>query len=343
MKPRRPFFSGIPLFAFGRRAPGALARSPWMPMTRSPMTAPSAPLFSRSSWWQPTRPGATPAQQQAMRGDMLRRQQAYRSQRHTPQGDVWRAQAQRLAQHSWQRYLQVAPNADKLATGDPHTRAAVQGILRDIQIARVSLNDRQLRAKAAELRVITDHLRRPDVASVRVIPNSSAGRTPDLLVRMRDGREQRVEVRTLAQGSPLGSRRAAGPPPRVPANADNIAQAIAAKARRGQLTATGGAMRGVAPGGAIVIQMEGSGPAAVQAARRAVDQLDAQLRRWPHVQQIAVHAGAQRIVFTRLASGDYTMRTEARGPASSPQNTRTGRRPAGRAAPRRRGARTRGT
>jgi hypothetical protein len=265
-----------------------------------------------------------------MRGDMQRRQQAYRSQRNTPQGDAWRAQAQQLAQHSWQRYLQVAPNANKLATADPHTRVAVQGILRDIQIARASLNDRQLRAKAAELRVITDHLRRPDVVSVRVVPSSSAGRTPDLVLRLRDGSVQRVEVRMLAQGAPLGSRRAAGPPLRVPANADNIAQAIAAKVRRGQLTSTGGAMRGVPQGGVILIHMEGSGPAAVRAARQAVDQLDAQLRRSPQVQQIAVHAGNQRIVFTRLASGDYTMRTEARVPASAPPPSRIRRRRAAR-------------
>lgn len=313
-------FGGFPFASLLRAMPNAARAAMFA------RRAPAAPLFARSSWWRPLAAGGTPAQRvQALRSDMQLRQQAYRSQRHTPAGDAWRAQAQGLAQHSWQRYLQVAPNTHKLQMGGPNspaaaqTRAAVQGILRDIQIARVSLNDRQVRSKAAEMRALTDLLRRPDVVGVRVIPSSSAGRTPDFVVRLANGKEQRVELRTLAQGTPLGSRRGGGPPVRVPARAGDIAQAIAAKVRRGQLTSTHGDMRSVPAGGEILIRMEGSGQAAVDAARDAVNLLDSQLRRSPQVQQIAVHAGQQRIVFTRLDNGDYAMRTEALGrQAASP-------------------------
>lgn len=286
--------------------------------------APAAPLFARSSWWRPSQSGAMPAQRaQALRNDMQLRQQAYRSQRYTPAGDAWRAQAQRLAQHSWQRYLQVAPSTHKLdAYGRDvatRTRAAVQGILRDIQIARVSLNDRQVRSKAAEMRALTDLLRRPDVTGVRVIPSSSAGRTPDFVVRLANGKEQRVELRTLAQGTPLGSRRGGGPPVRVPARAEDVAQAILAKVRRGQLTSQHGEMHNVPREGEILIRMEGSGPAAERAAVNAVNQLDRVLKQSPQVQQIAVHAGQQRMVFTRQDDGDYEMHTEPLGrEATSP-------------------------
>ena len=273
---------------------------------------------------------------QASSDDRWRRAQAYRSERHTPRGDAWRAQAQALAQHSWQRYLQVAPNAAKLAQRDPGTRAAVQGILRDIQIARVSLNDRQVRAKAGELRVITDYLRQPNVARVRVIPSSSAGRTPDLLVTTLDGKTHRVEVRTLAQGAALGSRRQPGVPGRTPATVEGLAQAIAAKARRGQLTSRQGAMSGVAPGGTIVIRLEARGPAANELARQAMNQLDSQLKRWPHVKQVAVHTGSQRIVFERLKNGNFLMRSEVRGPPSTPAPKRRARSTARRATPRQR-------
>ena len=328
-------FAGFPFASLLRAVPNAARAAMFA------RRAPAAPLFARSSWWRPPTGGATPAQRvQALRSDMQLRQQAYRSQRHTPAGDAWRAQAQGLAQHSWQRYLQVAPNTHKLQMGGSpaaaQTRAAVQGILRDIQIARVSLNDRQVRSKAAEMRALTDLLRRPDVVGVRVIPSSSAGRTPDFVVRLANGKEQRVELRTLAQGTPLGSRRGGGPPVRVPARPGDIAQAIAAKVRRGQLTSTHGDMRSVPAGGEILIRMEGSGQAAVDAARDAVNLLDNQLRRSPQVQQIAVHAGQQRIVFTRLNNGDYAMRTEALGrqaaspparPAKAARRTRARRAP----------------
>lgn len=317
-----PAFHGVPLFsmlrAAARPAGWAVRAAPAWGMRAAPGWAmrapPAAPLFSRTMWTQ-LPAGASGAQRrQAIRNDMALRQQAYRSQRHTPAGDAWRSQAQSLAQHSWQRYLRVAPNAHKLDQNDGATRAAVQGILRDIQIARVSLNDRQVRAKAAEMRALTALLRRPDVKSVRVIPSSSAGRTPDFVVTLNDRNNttQRVELRTLAQGAPIGSRRGGGPPRRVPVRPEDIAQAIRAKVHRGQLTST---MPGTPAGGEILIRMEGRGGPAKQAAIDAVNQLEDLLEKRREVQQIAVQAGSKRMVFTRQGeSNKFRLREEPAAP-----------------------------
>lgn len=317
-------FGGVPLFSMLRAAAarpagwGVRAPTAWGGMRATPgwamRPAPAAPLFSRTTW--ATLPaGATAAQRrQAIRNDMALRQQAYRSQRSTPAGDAWRSQAQSLAQHSWQRYLQVAPNTHKLDRSDSSTRNAVQGILRDIQIARASLNDRQLRAKAAEMRALTDLLRRDDIKSVRVVPSSSAGRTPDFVVTLNDKHNttQRVELRTLAQGAPLGSRRGGGPPPRAAARPEDIAQAIRAKIYRGQLTST---MPNTPSGGEILIRMEGRGAPATQAAIDAVNQLEDVLAKRKEVEQIAVQAGSRRMVFTRQGgSNKFKLREEPADP-----------------------------
>ena len=159
--------------------------------------------FARVGWRAPASAAAwmrpSPAIRAAVPADFSwQRALAYRSGSRTPQGAAqWRAQFDALAQRSLQKYQQTVPGAIKL-----QNPAAMQAILRDLQNARVSRNDMQVRAKAAELRVITDYLRRPEVASVRVVPSSSAGRTPDLVVSYRGGRPGRSR--------PCGSRTGAG-------------------------------------------------------------------------------------------------------------------------------------
>ena len=163
--------------------------------------------WARVGWRAPASAAAwmRPSPRTALPGNFAwQRALAYRGDSRTAPGAAqWRAQFDALAQRSLRKFQQTVPGAAKLANP-----GAMQAILRDLQNARVSRNDMQVRAKAAELRIITAYLRRPDVASVRVVPSSSAGRTPDLVVGYRGGRApERVEVRAMT-GSTPGWRRA---------------------------------------------------------------------------------------------------------------------------------------
>ena len=303
-------WAGVPVARIGWRTPASPAG--WMQAATARAAAPLPPDFR----WQ--------------------RAQAYRAGRaNLPVAAQWRAQFDALAQRSWQQYRQSVPGTGKLAT--PASQQAVRGILRDIQNARVGLNDMQLRAKAAELRIITNYLRRPDVHQVQVVASSSAGRTPDLLVTYADGRRRRVEIRTLT-GSRPGLRPTAAVPGTRAFDVDSLVRAIHSKATHGQLTAQGGAMRGVRPGGSIALRLEARGPQALALAREAMNRLDAQLKRWRHVEQVEVHTGSQRIVFDRRPDGNFSQRVEAQHVApAAPATPRVAR--ARRAAPRRRRAR----
>jgi hypothetical protein len=264
-------FGGFPMARVGWRLPASPAA--WM----RPSPAIRAVLPSNFSW------------QRAL---------AYRSGSRTPQGAAqWRAQFDALAQRSLQKYQQTVPGATKLANP-----SAMQAILRDLQNARVSRNDMQVRAKAAELRIITAYLRRPDVASVRVVPSSNAGRTPDLVVTYRGGRPpERVEVRTMT-GSTPGWRRTPAVPGTRAFESERLARAIDAKIRRGQLTAP---LPGVGSGGTIAIRMEARAPQAEATAREAIDRLASRLVGTPQVQRIEVHTGSRLLAFVRQRDGRY--------------------------------------
>ena len=259
--------------------------------------------FARMGWRAPVSPAGwmrpAPAVRAALPVDYSwQRALAYRRGSRTPQGAAqWRARFDALAQRSLQKYQQTVPGAVKLANP-----SAMQAILRDLQNARVSRNDMQVRAKAAELRVVTDYLRRPDVTSVRVVPSSSAGRTPDLIVTYRGGRPpERVEVRTMT-GSAPGWRRAPAVPGTRAFDSERLARAIDAKIRRGQLTAP---LPGVDTGGTIAIRMEARAPQAEALAREAIDRLASRLVGTPHVQRIEVHTGSRLLAFVRQRDGRY--------------------------------------
>lgn len=259
--------------------------------------------FARVGWRPPANPAAwmrpSPALRAAMPNDYRwQRALAYRSDSRAPPGAAqWRSQFEALAQRSTQKYMQTVPGAAKLANP-----TALQAILRDLQNARVSHNDMQVRAKAAELRVITDYLRRPEVAAVRVVPSSSTGRTPDLVVSYRNGRPaERVEVRTLT-GSTPGWRRAPGVPGTRAFESERLARAIDAKIRRGQLTAP---LPGVGAGGTIAIRMEAQAPQAEAMARDAIQRLASRLVGAPQVRRIEVHTGSRLLAFVRQPNGSY--------------------------------------
>jgi hypothetical protein len=129
------------------------------------------------------------------------------------------------------------------------------------------------RAAAAELRGIIDILEEGvggrAAARVEVIPSSSAGRTPDLVIHFADGSTTRYEMRTLTSaprghvtpkadlGSGALARSLAEDTARRPVSRSQIAQAILDKARvtatrPSQLTAP---LAGVAPGGTISVNV----------------------------------------------------------------------------------------
>ncbi|WP_397569640.1 hypothetical protein [Schlesneria sp. T3-172] len=144
----------------------------------------------------------------------------------------------------------------------------------------------QGRAAAAELRtiegILNEGLGGRSVASVEVIPSSSAGRTPDLVVHFGDGTVTRVEIRTVSSAprgrvvpKSTGSRGAAArqlledTEVRLPTQTD-VENAVLEKAkdttrRPSQLTAP---LTGVPSGGTIFVQLPYSDmdPAMVTAA-----------------------------------------------------------------------------
>jgi hypothetical protein len=253
---------------------------------------------------------------------------AYRQASRTPQAAApWRARFEALAARSLNEYRQTVPGASKL-----RNPAAMHGIFRDLQNARVARNDMQVKAKAAELLVITDYLRRPEVAAVRVVPSSSTSRTPDLYVTYRGGRRpERVEIRTLT-----GNRRGWRPSPAVPIarvpEVQRLIEALVGKLRHGQLDVP---LPGMRTGGVIVLRLTAPPGQADAMAHEVMKNLAGRLADATQLHRVEFHANGRWITFTRRGN-----RYVARAASSAPE----GRQPARRRAPAtalRRGARRR--
>jgi hypothetical protein len=153
------------------------------------------------------------------------------------------------------------------------------GLARIIERARHPTLRVDGRAAAAELgaviRVLENGIDGKAVARVEVVPSSSAGRTPDLVVHFTDGTTTRYEIRTLTS-APVGyltTTPKSGATPKTgpgaharslaektaerPVTVSRIKQAIIDKARvtstrPSQLTAP---LPGVAPGGTIAVNI----------------------------------------------------------------------------------------
>lgn len=263
-------------------------------------------------------------------GRLWQRAQPYR---YTPYREQVRGAADALARQSYAKYLRVAVGAGKLDPRDTATRESIQGMLRAIQLARHRLDDMQVRARAAELRTVTDYLRRPEVVRLRAVPSSSGGRTPDLVITRRvNGRlvTERVEITAITQGTRGGRRSAAVPPP-LPVTVPDISAAIVRKLERGQLRAVGGIMARVPQGGALVIHARTGGPSGAATAAAAVEAIQGRLRAHPEVRRIDVALVDRTAVFTRDARGRFVPAGELpRGPAASPVRPRPRRRRRGR-------------
>lgn len=146
---------------------------------------------------------------------------------------------------------------------------------------------------------------------IEVIPSSSAGRSPDLVVDIlqSDGtmRRTRVEINTLTGTT-------AGPKPRGEAGdnqpaVDDIANAVRKKARDvpdGQRSQLAAPVAGVPAGGTLAMHLPYAGVDATADVGAAMTKLSAFLEKTPHVEAIEFYLpGAKRLRYVRDSSGTY--------------------------------------
>ena len=119
----------------------------------------------------------------------------------------------------------------------------------------------QNRAAPSEMKTLLDYAGRPDVTHIEMVPSSSAGRTPDMVVTHGDGLRERVEITTLT-GAQRGYRHFGEGGSRE-ATKDMIEAAIRRKvastpAAPSQFTAP---VAGVPVGGTLVVHVQRGGPA----------------------------------------------------------------------------------
>jgi Domain of unknown function (DUF4157) len=175
------------------------------------------------------------------------------------------------------------------------------------------------RGAAAELEVIVNLSARPEVVRIELIPSSSAGRTPDIVVHVRqpDGSvaKSRYEI-TAATGAARGYQEAGGGGSR-PTGVEQIVAAVRRKAattpsKPSQLTSP---MTGVAPGGTLAIQLpratSAQGPVDVAV---AMGVLAPELANQPHVQAVEFFVpgpkGQGPLRYTRNPDGTFTLQSQ---------------------------------
>jgi len=188
------------------------------------------------------------------------------------------------------------------------------------------------RAAANELRqihkLLTEGMDGRVVSAVEVVPSSSAGRTPDLVVRFADGTQTRVEARAATSaprahvrpkvptaGVPASSgataRALAEETARRPVSASDITQALIAKARRGQLRAP---LPNVAAGGTVAHEVTHANvtPAMIDTAvNNAAPQLGADIERITisYLTRASAAAPLRREVLVYARQGNTYVRT----------------------------------
>jgi hypothetical protein len=174
----------------------------------------------------------------------------------------------------------------------------------------------QTRGAAAELEAIVNLAARPEVVKIELIPSSSAGRTPDLVVDVRqpDGSvvRSRFEI-TAATGAARGYQPAGGGGA-TPTGVEQIVSAVRRKAAStpGKPSQLVSPLSGVAPGGTLSIQLPRSsstqGPVDVAVAMAV---LAPELAGQPHVQAIEFGVpgpkGQGPLRYTRNPNGSYTL------------------------------------
>jgi hypothetical protein len=175
-----------------------------------------------------------------------------------------------------------------------------------------------VRGAAPELKTIISFAARGDVVLIDLLPSTTAQRTPDMVVHVRqpDGSiaRTRVEIRTLTGGG-IGYQDV-GEGGRNIATPDRIEAAIRSKvrtssSRRSQLDvpiADPLYPGGVPPGGTLVVHLPRGGPQAAQNADIAMTALAAELQGMPHVQAIEFFLpGTATVRYVRDASGAYAI------------------------------------
>ena len=175
----------------------------------------------------------------------------------------------------------------------------------------------QTRGASGELEVIFDIARRPEVVRIELIPSSSAGRTPDMVidVRQADGSivRTRVEI-TAATGAARGRQDVAEGTSVEQTGVSEIVSAVRRKAestpsKPSQLVAP---LTGVRTGGiiAVVLQRSTSAQGAADVAA-AMGVLAPELANQPHVEEIEFYVpgpkGQAPLRYQRAPDGTYVL------------------------------------
>ena len=202
------------------------------------------------------------------------------------------------------RYPKVDDDADSMA--------ALEGVFG--RAGRTGPDDYlpiHTRAHSQELKTIIRYATDPDVLRVELIPSSSGGRSPDLILEIQDAdgmiRRTRVEITTLI-GTTAGRKARGGAGAKQPV-VDDIVRAVRNKAkddptgRRSQLAVP---MDDAPAGGTLAIHLPYAGADADLDIASAMDELTSFLTTTPHVEAIEFFLpGATRVRYVRGTSGDY--------------------------------------
>ena len=167
------------------------------------------------------------------------------------------------------------------------------------------------RGATPELRTIIAHHNRPEVVRIELVPASSAGRTPDMVVHVRgpDGTvtPTRVEV-TAATGGRRGYQPHGVGGQRVPGVADIVA-AVRRKirSRPGRPSQLDVPMPGVPAGGTVAVHLPRAAPGTSNDVATAMSQLAQELRNTPHVHAVEFYLpGAPPVRYVRDAAGGFS-------------------------------------